>query len=151
MFVCVCVCRNACVLWQYPVGQDFAFLAHDLCSTAKQCEANAQRFLKWVKHVACGTKWMRNIPIPFPPHTHTHPHLPRPFALLPCRPTRRTRKASAAFHRICSCWSQLDLASAGDEFGSGSRVGVGVGVELPGHLCTHCRTLFVVVVVGILR
>lgn len=35
-------------------------------------------FLKWVKHVACGTNWMKNIPIPFPPHTH----LPRPFSLI---------------------------------------------------------------------
>lgn len=61
-------------------------MAHDLCSTAKQCEANAQRFLRWVKHVACGTNWMKNIPIPFPPHTHphphAHPHLPRPFSLI---------------------------------------------------------------------
>lgn len=152
--VCVCACVSVygcvCVCATTPVGQDFAFLAHDLCSRAKQCEANAQRFLKWVKHVACGTNWMRNIPIP--PLTN---RLPLPPQSLPTRLVKsRTRAASsAAFRRISSyisCGSVLGLIPAGVELRldldralvwvSGSLVGLLLLFFLPNQIYISCTT-----------
>lgn len=92
---------------------------------------------------------MKNIPIPFPPHTHPHPlphpHLPRPFSLIAQHAALEQRLRLSAGSAAAGCaWISLRPETSP---GQGSGLRVGVGAELAGHLCTHCRTLAVVVVV----